>query len=267
MEGTKDHWYDYGARMYDPALGRWFVIDIMNEKHTDYSPYAYVYNNPVLYTDQFGLDTFIIDTRGRFADNSLPSEENDVIIKVSNEERRNNRINYKRDGSLRNSHKTSNGFEQGSISVRPRTRTNSSGKTTFIETGIRTRNNFQAEDVFNFLADNTSVEYSKIEFSNITSIQNLITTSHQPGLEPYGSRFTYQLSESNNSFTLISHTHNHPSSGQGDQSRPSSNNEDGSGDIQAYEQWVQRQGNNFRVFIRYNGVTREFTTTGNQINR
>lgn len=258
--------YDYGARFYDAALGRWYVIDLMIEKHTDYSPYAYVYNNPVLYTDQFGLDTFLVDNRGRFAENSLPSDDNDVIIKVSNKERKNNQINYKKDGSLRKRHKTSQGFERGSISIRTRTETTSSGDTKTTGTRVSTSNNSQAEDIFNFLADNTGVEFSRIEYSSNNATQNIITTSHQTEVESYGSELTYSITGANNGFTLISHTHNHPS-GYGDQSRPSSNNPDGTGDIQAYQQWIQRQGSTFRVFIRYNGVTREFNTQGNPINR
>ena len=39
--------YNYGARQYDPTLGRWDRIDPMCEKYYSISPYAYCHNNPV----------------------------------------------------------------------------------------------------------------------------------------------------------------------------------------------------------------------------
>jgi RHS repeat-associated protein len=39
--------YAYGWRDYDPAIGRWNVIDQLSEKYLTTSPYAFVQNNPL----------------------------------------------------------------------------------------------------------------------------------------------------------------------------------------------------------------------------
>ena len=47
--------YDYGARNYDPALGRWMNIDPLIELMRDNSTYSYSFNNPVSFVDDEGL--------------------------------------------------------------------------------------------------------------------------------------------------------------------------------------------------------------------
>lgn len=46
--------YDYGARMYDPAKGRWDVTDGKSELYFSSSPYVYASNTPVQAVDPDG---------------------------------------------------------------------------------------------------------------------------------------------------------------------------------------------------------------------
>ncbi|MBS4014334.1 MAG: hypothetical protein KGZ97_11350 [Bacteroidetes bacterium] len=70
-------WYDYGARFYDPEIGRFHTGDKLAALFSYQSQYVYAANNPICYIDYLGLgpSSFIKNVfnsiRGWFRDNVL----------------------------------------------------------------------------------------------------------------------------------------------------------------------------------------------------
>lgn len=55
--------YDFGARNYDPALGRWMNIDPLAFKYYSYSPYIFAANSPLVFVDPDGKQLILAGNR------------------------------------------------------------------------------------------------------------------------------------------------------------------------------------------------------------
>ena len=79
------NWYDYGARFYDPVIGRWGTVDPMTDLHHDYTPYAYCYNNPIKLIDPFGLDSTYYNEAGNqvYTCGDNPNSNVNYVIKTT----------------------------------------------------------------------------------------------------------------------------------------------------------------------------------------
>ncbi len=73
-------WYDYGARMYDPALGRWNGVDASAETYSFFSPYHFVGNNPIKFVDFDGKDYWVVNEEGALVDHIKNDERNQIAV-------------------------------------------------------------------------------------------------------------------------------------------------------------------------------------------
>ncbi len=48
--------YDFGARIYEGRLGKWFSVDPLEKKYPQLSPFSFCSNNPIFFIDPDGAD-------------------------------------------------------------------------------------------------------------------------------------------------------------------------------------------------------------------
>jgi len=111
--------YDYGARNYDPALGRWMNIDPLAEINPSFTTYHYCSNNPTNRTDPTGmLDDWYEDNQGIMQFDPNVKSQKDLgnkgtyVGETHNETtKRGGTAEYRKDGSIKYSNEQ-DGYER-----------------------------------------------------------------------------------------------------------------------------------------------------------
>jgi len=218
------NWYDYGARQYDPALGRFTAVDPLTEKYYEMSPYTYCGNNPIKYIDPTGMfyTGYTVNEKGHI---KIVSDEGgnyyDVLYNESSYSVKTVK-NYDTSGD-----KTGIKISKGILNERAGASRNMSAKTmkgpyldveghktgrSYANHSYEIRSDKESLALMNFLDKNTSIEWANTLMKDTQDNSvNLLSTSHHETTVEGGS---HQISKYiNKGFQVIRADHIHPTPG------------------------------------------------------
>ncbi len=197
-EKDEETGYSYfGARYYDSDLSVWLSVDPMSDRHPNFTPYAYVYQNPINLVDPWGEDSIQLNRDGTTKVFATTDDKFDVYVatnKEGNLDRSKTHTLYDKD--VRNNRTDTQSYKE---------KNEETGK---IETKTASIDFYEIDDYdkakgfFEFAAQNTDVEWSH----NIvgSSKRSIVTTSHMERAEASGIYFV------DHKYYIVDRRHSHP---------------------------------------------------------
>ena len=182
-------WYDSRARWYDPLTVTTPTLDPLLEKYYPLSPHLWCVGNPIRNTDPTGMDIWYLNKNG--------------VIKGHVETSKNDSFYIVNDNGQRT--KASLVLPKGTIEQQSGQKTKSG--TTYDVYQVRGDDNGTA--LFEFLASNTSVEWSQVKLGlEDDKGLNFLTTSHEAykeggSLDLFDKQIQY-------GYNFREHIHSHP---------------------------------------------------------
>jgi RHS repeat-associated protein len=185
--------YYYGARYYTPEIGIWLSVDPLSDKYPHQSNYMYCSGRLVNVIDPDGRDEWDVCTQtGKMT--WIRDSDKDVMFLTLNDKRTGNK---------------SKEFDKGSFRAFESNEKSENGTPNF--TDVRFKNNETGQEVFNFLADNTDVEWSRVMSEDKSSgfQSTRVHSSHGKDSESRGP--SLMESDNFNKYNkLLEFEHSHP---------------------------------------------------------
>ena len=189
--------YNYfGARYYTDNIMMWLSVDPMSDERPNVSPYSYCQNNPIGRVDTWGMldDDYEVNRKGEIT----KLNDNDHYDANGNEVD----VIYNSDKS--NSIQVSKNFMGSKKTQFVRGKRSNGEAEDYYPDLYSVTGDDKAKDIFEFMAQNTDVEWSQTKVGTNRSQKNFISTSHKEASEAGQS---WLLSKG---YTIRGHNHSHP---------------------------------------------------------